>query len=163
MTDIAGSLTSGGAVTPEELAQLIELGRAKGGLHLDEVLEVLKDLDLTPDTILGIQSLLHEEGIPLDEGFAGEADSFLRSSALSGPSDAVHEVDPPAEFLRDHRLPCGADGEVHLPARGQDHIEQPHAVGRTGGAGDRHGEWERVSHSLEPLQAAGSSRFAWRW
>jgi RNA polymerase primary sigma factor len=96
MTDIAGALTSGGAVTPEELEQLLELGRAKGGLHLDEVLEVLKDLDLTPDTILGIQTLFHEEGIPLDESFAGEADSFLRSSALAA-SGGAHEADPPVD------------------------------------------------------------------
>ncbi len=93
MTDIAGSLTSGGAVTPQELHELIELGRAKEGLHLDEVLEVLKDLDLTPDTILGIQTLLHQEGIPLDESFAGEADSFLRGAASPAGAAGSHGVD----------------------------------------------------------------------
>ena len=75
MTDIASALTSGGGVTPEELQQLIVLGRAKGGLHLDEVLEVMKDLELEHEVIENIRALLAHEGISLDEGFADEVDA----------------------------------------------------------------------------------------
>ena len=94
MNDIASALTSGGGVTPEELQQLIALGRAKGALHLDGVLEVLKDLDLTPDIFLGIQAWLQREGIELDESFADEVDERrTRSSADAVGVDAVDADD----------------------------------------------------------------------
>ena len=97
MNDIASALTSGGGVTPEELQQLIALGRAKGALHLDGVLEVLKDLDLTPDIFLGIQAWLQREGIELDESFADEVDERrTRSSADAVGVDAVDAVDADA-------------------------------------------------------------------
>ena len=56
--------------------------------QLPVTLPQAKDLDLTPDTILGIHTLLHDEGIPLDEGFAGEADSLLRASSAARNSAA---------------------------------------------------------------------------
>ena len=96
MTDIASALTSGGGVTPEELAELIALGRAKGALHLDEVLEVLKDLDLTPDIFLGIQAWLQHEGIELDESFADEVDARRTQK----PSAAGVDAASPASVLR---------------------------------------------------------------
>ena len=83
MSDITSALTAGGGVTPDELRQLIALGHAKGGLHLDEVLAVLKDLDLTPDIFLGIQSWLQNEGIELDESFADEVDARRTRSTPS--------------------------------------------------------------------------------
>ncbi len=94
MSDIASALTSGGGVTPEELQQLVALGHAKGALHLDEVLEVLKDLDLTPDIFLGIQAWLQREGIELDESFADEVDARRTRSALESeePPDVATSV-----------------------------------------------------------------------
>ena len=97
MTDIAGALTSGGGVTPEELQELIALGRAKGRLHLDEVLEVLQDLDLTPDVFLGIQRWLQSEGIPLDESFGDEVDAHRTRSVTDHAASSVINTPTPDE------------------------------------------------------------------
>ena len=55
-------------VVPEdELEALLAQGRAKGELTLDEVLRVMKDVEVSTDVILGVRALLHREGIALDE------------------------------------------------------------------------------------------------
>ena len=46
---------------------LLARGRAKGELTLDAVLEVMKDVEVSTDVILGVRTLLHSQGIALDE------------------------------------------------------------------------------------------------
>jgi RNA polymerase primary sigma factor len=56
------------AGVPEpEMQALLARGRAKGELTLDEVLEVMKDVEVSTDVILGVRTLLHSQGIALDE------------------------------------------------------------------------------------------------
>jgi len=49
------------------MGALLDRGRAKGELTLDEVLHVMKDVEVTAEVIIGVRSLLHGEGIALDE------------------------------------------------------------------------------------------------
>ncbi len=54
-------------VPDDEIEALLAQGRAKGELTLDEVLRVMKDVEVSTDVILGVRALLHREGIALDE------------------------------------------------------------------------------------------------
>ena len=54
-------------LTAEEFGRLLGRGRARRMLTLDEVVEVLKDVELSPDLIEGVRHRLSEEGIHLDE------------------------------------------------------------------------------------------------
>ena len=50
-------------VSEFEFARLLRHGRAKGSLSLDEIIDVVRDAELTPDLILGIRRALEAEGI----------------------------------------------------------------------------------------------------
>ncbi len=61
-------------VSEFEFARLLRHGRAAGRLSLDEVIDVVRDAELTPDLILGIRTALEAEGIEFDETVTIEAD-----------------------------------------------------------------------------------------
>jgi RNA polymerase primary sigma factor len=67
MADIATALTTSTAVDPDHWRALLQQGRAKGTLTLGEVIEVIKDVDLTPEVITQVRILLSNEGIALHE------------------------------------------------------------------------------------------------
>jgi RNA polymerase primary sigma factor len=54
-------------VPDEELQRLLEAGRARGVLSVDDVVRVLKAVELTEDVIFQIRRLLADQGIQLDE------------------------------------------------------------------------------------------------
>ena len=62
-------------VSEFEFARLIRHGRSKGSLNLDEVIDVVRDAELTSDLILGIRNALEAEGIEFDETVTIEDDS----------------------------------------------------------------------------------------
>ena len=51
----------------DELAGLITKGKAQGTLALDDVMAVLKSVELSEDVISGVRGLLADQGIELDE------------------------------------------------------------------------------------------------
>ena len=67
MADAVTPLPPWAGVPEPEMQALLERGRAKGELTLDEVLQVMKDVEVSTDVILGVRTLLHREGIALDE------------------------------------------------------------------------------------------------
>ena len=67
MTDAVTPLPPWAGVPEGELEALLAKGKAKGELTLDEVLQVMKDVEVTTDVILGVRAMLHREGIALDE------------------------------------------------------------------------------------------------
>ena len=80
-------------VSEFEFARLLRHGRAKGILSLDEIIDVVRDAELTPDLILGIRSALEAEGIEFDETVIVEDDSdaeVVRLSRARFPSLRAH-------------------------------------------------------------------------
>ena len=62
-------------VSEYEVTRLLRRGRARGKLTLDEVLDVVRDAELTTDLIVDIRSSLHADGIEFDETVAVETDA----------------------------------------------------------------------------------------
>ena len=54
-------------VSEFEFARLLRRGRTRGRLSLDEVLDVVRDADLTPELIAEVRTTLAAEGIELDD------------------------------------------------------------------------------------------------
>ena len=54
-------------VAPEAFKHLVNRGRARGSLTLDEVISVLRHVELTPDLIDGVRRQLRLERVELDE------------------------------------------------------------------------------------------------
>jgi RNA polymerase primary sigma factor len=68
VTDAANAATSPWAGAPaDDVARLLEVGRTKGTLGLEDLLEVLERVELTADRIAGIKQALTAEGIALNE------------------------------------------------------------------------------------------------
>ncbi|HTJ74057.1 MAG TPA: RNA polymerase sigma factor RpoD [Acidimicrobiales bacterium] len=55
-------------MSPEEFDRLLEQGRARRALSVDDVMAVLKHVELSEDVIDGVRRRLSDEGIDLDEG-----------------------------------------------------------------------------------------------
>jgi len=75
MPETTSGLSSWSGVSAHEVARLLRRGRARGRLTLDEVLDVVRDADLTTDLIVDIRFSLRTEGIEFDETVAVEADA----------------------------------------------------------------------------------------
>jgi len=80
MPDTTSALPSWPGVSEFEVARLLRRGRARGSLTLDEVIDVVRDAELTSELIAGIRSSLRAEGIDFEEMVAVEvgADEVLR-------------------------------------------------------------------------------------
>jgi RNA polymerase primary sigma factor len=75
MPETTSGLSSWSGVSAHEVARLLRRGRARGRLTLDEVLDVVRDAELTTDLIVDIRFSLRAEGIEFDETVAVEADT----------------------------------------------------------------------------------------
>ena len=84
MPDIATALTTETPVDPEALRALLVHGRAKGSLSLAEVMEVIKDVDPTPEVITQVRALLAGEGITfLEDDTAFPDDDHIDATATT--------------------------------------------------------------------------------
>ena len=70
MPDRTSGLPSWPGVSEFEVARLLRRGRARGSLTLDEVIDVVRDAELTSELIAGIRSSLRAEGIDFEETVA---------------------------------------------------------------------------------------------
>ena len=75
MPDRTSGLPSWPGVSEFEVARLLRRGRARGSLTLDEVIDVVRDAELTSELIAGIRSSLRAEGIDFEETVAVEVDA----------------------------------------------------------------------------------------
>ena len=73
-------------VSEFEFARLLRHGRSKGSLSLDEIIDVVRDAELTPELIVGIRSALEAEGIDFDETVLIDDDSDAEVVRLSRSS-----------------------------------------------------------------------------
>ncbi|MEN3316568.1 MAG: polymerase primary sigma factor [Acidimicrobiaceae bacterium] len=108
-------------LSPEALAVLVARGRAKGSLTPDEVVSVLRHVELTPELIDGVRRRLRAEQIDLDEPDLTEEPLTPPAGVELGPT-LVPAPDPPTR-----RAPAG---RTHTPARA--HREGSPAGGREG-------------------------------
>jgi len=67
MTEGTPALSPWDGLPSDELAGLITKGKAQGTLALDDVMAVLKSVELSEDVISGVRGLLADQGIELDE------------------------------------------------------------------------------------------------
>ena len=73
MADAAPGPQVWSGVSEFEVARLLRRGRDRGSLGLDEVIDVLRDAEITPDLIDDVRRRLKAEGIEFDETVALEA------------------------------------------------------------------------------------------
>jgi RNA polymerase primary sigma factor len=92
-------MTSPWSGAPEDdVARLLDAGRARGTLAMDDLLEVLEGVELTEDRIAGIRSALRAEGIALDD-----------EEVVPAPDDLV-DLRPTAPRVRKAKPRTRADG-----------------------------------------------------
>jgi RNA polymerase primary sigma factor len=109
LLEVAGAPLPPWAGVPEAKMQaLLARGRAKGELSLDEVLVVMKDVEVSTDVILGVRSLLHREGIALDETLdaslrpaEGPKQRAPRVQAAGADSQGGGSADPVRMYLKE--------------------------------------------------------------
>jgi hypothetical protein len=68
MSHSSNALTPPAGVSSDEFSRLLAQGRERRGLSVDDVMAVLKDVELSEDLIAGVRRRLSDEGIHLDEG-----------------------------------------------------------------------------------------------
>jgi RNA polymerase primary sigma factor len=86
-------------VSDEQLQQLLARGKQRGSLSLDDVLDVLRHVELTPDVYERVRRLLDESGIALDESLDSiVATPTPRESAVVDPT-TDGKSDEPASAL----------------------------------------------------------------
>jgi RNA polymerase primary sigma factor len=67
MSQSSDALTPPAGVSPDEFSRLLAQGRARGAVGVDDVMGVLKNVELSEDLIDGVRQRLTDEGIHLDE------------------------------------------------------------------------------------------------
>ena len=67
MSESAPMLSPMAGASDEQLKELLARGKQRGSLSLDDVLDVLRHVELTPDVYERVRRLLDDAGISLDE------------------------------------------------------------------------------------------------
>ena len=85
MADAAPGPQAWSGVSESEVARLLRRGRDRGNLGLDEVIDVLRDAEITSDLIFDVRRRLEAEGIEFDETVAVEVgpDEVARLAKVS--------------------------------------------------------------------------------
>jgi RNA polymerase primary sigma factor len=95
MADAASGSQIWSGVSEFEVARLLRRGRDRGSLGLDEVIDVLRDAEITSELIASVRRRLEDEGIEFDETVAVEARSN-EVMRLTRASRAEYRVRPVA-------------------------------------------------------------------
>ena len=102
MSQSSDALTPPAGVSADEFSRLLAQGRARRGLSVDDVMAVLKHVELSEDVIDGVRQRLSDEGIHLDE-----AEVELNGADLLPPDEPAA---PPAGFTNPLPAPPAAVG-----------------------------------------------------
>ena len=102
------------ASVPEDAVQaLLAKGRAQGTLAPEDVVEVLEDVELTPEVIASVVGLVKQAGIELDDDAEIEASSPVEPAPVVAPAPTVRSrtprVRPAAPILDEDGRGGGAD------------------------------------------------------
>jgi RNA polymerase primary sigma factor len=105
MSQSSDALTPPAGVSPDEFSRLLAQGRARQALTVDDVMAVLKNVELSEDLIDNVRRRLSDEGISLDEGEVelNGADLLVPEEPVPVPpafaTPAPAAVGPEATFL----------------------------------------------------------------
>ena len=125
MSQTSGAPSIPTGVSAEDLSRLLWKGKARGILAVDEVIEVLKDVELSPELIDLVRRRLAAEGVVLEEDVdVPEDDHALVLPPASAPAPRP-TVAPPAAASRPAFRPDPEGPEA-----------RPDGVGRSGGSAD---------------------------
>jgi RNA polymerase primary sigma factor len=91
MSQTSGAPSIPTGVSAEDYTRLLWKGSSGGSISLDEVIEVLKDVELSPDLIDSVRRRLAAEGVRLEEDT--DDDDVVEDLDLGG----AHLVQPPAD------------------------------------------------------------------
>jgi RNA polymerase primary sigma factor len=111
MTEPAASLAAQPDLPEEALRAVIEGGKAKGSLSLDEVMHVLRAVEITPELIAEVRRRCEVAGVELDESVDEiDVDNVIEEI----PPAAVSSIDPtrPARRRMLRAVPDRADGRA---------------------------------------------------
>jgi RNA polymerase primary sigma factor len=100
------------SVRVEELRQLIERGRARGELSLDEVLRVFKSVELDEDVIVRVRGFLQAEGITLDESVEDLDGDLGLGPTVAGVAAVAAGDDRGTDVTDVSDVPDGLDDEI---------------------------------------------------
>ncbi len=110
MSDQHSASAEGGASLKQQITALLQqddllaTGRSTGELHLDEVMKVLHDIELTPEAIEAVQAVFRENGITLDESIDDDLsdleDPHLDPAAGKGGTATDDEAEDPEAARR---------------------------------------------------------------
>jgi RNA polymerase primary sigma factor len=108
MSQSSDALTPPAGVSAEEFSRMLAQGRARGGLSVDDVMALLKNVELSEDVIDGVRRRLSDEGIHLDD-----AEVELNGADLVPPDEPA----APATFTVPFPAPAPAAPQAtYLPA-----------------------------------------------
>jgi RNA polymerase primary sigma factor len=94
MSESAPMLSPLSGVSGEQLEELLQRGRQRGHLGLDDVLEVFRHVELTPDVYTRVRGLLDDSGIVVDESLdAIDVKPVQSTSADASPGAPVVAAD----------------------------------------------------------------------
>ncbi len=105
MTEADAPVSSWNAVSPDDLDALLAKGRTTGVLTLDDVMEVFKDVDPTPEVITAVRQLVTSAGIELDETVDHSDDDLDDAVELVAAEAELGDADPLGDpAVIDHSL-----------------------------------------------------------
>ncbi len=93
-----------GDLTQEVVQEVLELGRSRGSLTLDEVGSLVQDADLSPEELESLYSMLAEMGVEVIDEQAEELGDLTEEEAFLGRLDVTidHSLDDPVRiYLRE--------------------------------------------------------------
>jgi len=146
-------------VPEDELAALLERGRAKGELTLDEVLRVMKDVEVSTDVILGVRGLLHREGIALDETLDAAALPFDPQRARNARMPAGATTDSQGGTSDPVRMYLKEIGRVSL-LNGEQEVELAKRIEAGGHAAVRLADAAAAGEELDHMEELRLQRLA---
>jgi RNA polymerase primary sigma factor len=140
MSQSSDALTPPAGVSADEFSRLLAQGRARRALSVDDVMGVLKNVELSEDVIDGVRQRLSAEGIALDEGEVelNGADLLPPEEPAPAPGFAASLPSPPAAvgpagaFLPEPPVPPAAA----RPARRFVDLDETRADAGRGGSAD---------------------------
>jgi hypothetical protein len=112
-TEVVAALDA--AALPAELDELVEAARAEQRtLSLDEVIEVIKDLDPTPDVIVAVRSVVASRGVTLEEHLDDVSDAAPANGAIAATGNGTRaSVLSPARLARPRPRPPSLSARRH--------------------------------------------------
>jgi RNA polymerase primary sigma factor len=93
-----------GGLTGEVLQEVVDLGRAKGSLTLDEIGTIVQDSDLSPEELESLYSVLVDMGVEIADEQEEDLDDLTAEEAFLEHLDVTidHTVDDPVRmYLRE--------------------------------------------------------------